>query len=77
MKFSQTLKPKTFSEIEPLVGKRVLLCFTADRCIVGKLGRNSFKNETLCINTGNGDELLYGNFFFELHNVESVKEILQ
>lgn len=62
--------------ISALIGKRVRVTLSPDQVIVGKLGRNSFSNNTLCITTGNSDEQLYGKFFFEPASARGICEIL-
>jgi len=61
--------------LEEMMGKRVLVQFSPEKLIVGRLGRNSFCNQTLCITTGQGDEDLYGKFFFEPSQAD-ISEIL-
>ena len=75
-KFGPAIKAdRITAELEQLMLKRVMVTFTPDKVIIGKLGRNSFKNQTLCLTTGQGDEDLYGKFFFEPSQA-TIQEIL-
>lgn len=62
--------------IAALLGKRVLVKFSPDQAIIGRLGRNKFSNNTLCVTTGDGNEDLYGKFFFEPRQAGSIQEVL-
>lgn len=61
---------------QSLMNKRVLVSFGENKRLIGKLGRNSFSNRTLCLTTGDGEEDLYGKFFFEPEQPEWIKEIM-
>lgn len=77
IKLSASIHPKSFVDIEPIMGKRALVKFTPDKAVIGRLGRNSFKNEILCLTTGNSEtEELYGKLFFEVSSVYSIQIIL-
>jgi hypothetical protein len=62
--------------IENLLGKRVRVTLSPDQVIIGRLGRNKFSNNTLCVTTGSGNEELYGKFFFEPGSARSIQEVL-
>ncbi len=66
------------SAIQSLFGKRVRVTLSPDQVIIGFLGRNSFKNQTLCVTTGSCEsERLYGKFFFEPGSARSIQEIIE
>lgn len=65
-----------FNDVVPaLLLKKVEVRFGIDRSIVGILMRNSWRNETLCIDTNYDVAGQSGKFFFQPNEAISIKEV--
>lgn len=69
---SASSKYKTVADVQSLLLSKVAVSFGQDKSIVGILMRNSFANETLCIDTNPDAVGQSGKFFFEPNQMVSI-----